>query len=92
MKHTPRAVKQYGGRMIARGSDPETLEGRKEDRRIVILEFPSMEQAKAFYHSREYGHAKQFRAGAATVQMVAASGYSDKEWSQAVEASERSAP
>jgi len=47
-------VTQYGGRFIARGGKAETLEGSPPARRLVILEFPSIEQAQKWYRSPEY--------------------------------------
>ena len=87
MKHTPRVVKQYGGRFIARGANPTTLEGKEEEHRMVIMEFDSMENAKAFYESKEYQETKKIRARGATAQFVAIDGYPIEEWNQAVEES-----
>lgn len=84
MKHTPRVVKQYGGRFIARGAAPTTLEGEKEESRMVIMKFTSMENAKAFYTSPEYQETKKIRKGGATAQFVAIDGYPIEEWDQAV--------
>ncbi len=47
-------VEAHGGKILATGK-PEVLEGTWNTKRIVILEFPSMEKAKAWYNSREYG-------------------------------------
>ena len=47
-------VTKYGGRFIVRGGKVETLEGGWSPRRVVALEFPSMEQARSFYRSPEY--------------------------------------
>ena len=46
-KLAPDTVKLYGGRYIARGGQNETLEGDWQAKRLVILEFPSVDQAKA---------------------------------------------
>jgi uncharacterized protein (DUF1330 family) len=48
------AVEKHGGRYLARGGASEVLEGDWDVDRIVVLEFPSMEQAKAWYGSPEY--------------------------------------
>jgi len=74
MKITPGTIEQYGGRIIARGGQTVTLEGPEETRRLVLLEFPSMDRAKAWYHSKEYQEAKKLRAGAATGSFVAIDG------------------
>ena len=46
-------VEQYGGRFLVRGGKAEGLEGAKPGR-MVILEFPSYDQAAKWYHSAEY--------------------------------------
>jgi uncharacterized protein (DUF1330 family) len=59
------AAAQYGGRFIARGGSREQLEGEDDAHhggwRTVLLEFPSMEQARAWYNSPEYAEAKKIR-------------------------------
>jgi uncharacterized protein (DUF1330 family) len=47
-------VTQYGGRFIVRGGKLEALEGGWSPKRIVALEFPSMDQARKWYGSPEY--------------------------------------
>ena len=74
MKLTPGAIARYGGRFLARGGEIATLEGPQENRRVVILEFPSLEQAKTFQNSTEYAQARKLREGAATVQIIALDG------------------
>lgn len=89
MKHTPRAIKQYGGRFIARGAEPTTLEGEKETRRVVIVEFESEEKAKAFYHSPEYQETMKLREGKADAQLIVIGGFPIEAWNKVVESSER---
>ena len=52
-----------------------TLEGREETDRVVVIEFPSLARAKAFWDSPEYGEARSKRAGAATGQFIVVDGY-----------------
>jgi uncharacterized protein (DUF1330 family) len=66
---SPIAVSAHGGRFLARGGPSEVLEGEADDRRIVLLEFPSMDAARAFYDSPEYREARDARAGAAEMHM-----------------------
>ena len=47
-------VNAYGGKYIARGGRAELLEGDRDPNRTVIIEFPSLEQAKAWHGSEEY--------------------------------------
>lgn len=54
-------VEAYGGRYIVRGGATETLEGDWQPNRVVVLEFKSLEQAKAWYHSPEYAGPKALR-------------------------------
>lgn len=70
----PASVAQYGGKYIARGGRTETLEGDWTPNRLVILEFPSLEQAKAWVNSPEYAPARAMRHAYATSQMVVIEG------------------
>ena len=72
---TPGVIARYGGKFIVRGGQVVTLEGPVESRRLVVIEFPSLEQAQAFYHSEEYSKAKTLRAGAAEGQFLAIQGF-----------------
>jgi uncharacterized protein (DUF1330 family) len=74
MKATPAAIARFGGRFVVRGGEMITLEGTQETGRVVIIEFPSLDQARAFYHSEEYSRAKKLREGAATGQFLAIEG------------------
>jgi len=71
---TPAAIAKYEGRFVARGGETEVLEGPDEDRRIVLLEFPSMAKAREFYDSPEYRQARDARAAAAEMEMLVISG------------------
>jgi len=47
----------YGGRILFRGPIVEVAEGALdvgEDTRLVVLEFPSLDQAHAWWNSEEY--------------------------------------
>jgi len=68
------AIAKYEGRYLARGGRMETLEGDEEARRLVIVVFPTLDQAKAFYNSPEYQEAKAAREGAANGQFVIVDG------------------
>ena len=68
------SVEQHGGRYVARGGQTAVFEGGWSPRRLVILEFPSLDQARRWYESEEYDAAKRVRVGSATMQMVAVEG------------------
>ncbi|MCX6690228.1 MAG: DUF1330 domain-containing protein [Methanoregula sp.] len=71
---TPPIIEKFGGKAIARSTEPLTLEGQNETRRIVILQFPSVARAKEFYHSPEYQKARKLREGAATGELIVVEG------------------
>ena len=57
-----------------RGGPVTTLEGPDEHDRVVVIEFPSMEHAKAFWSGPDYAAAKALRKSAATGQFVLVEG------------------
>ncbi len=73
-KLAPAGIAAYGGKYLARGGRTETFEGDWSPKRLVILEFGSMEIARAWIDSPEYGPAKLLRHQAAHTQMVAIEG------------------
>lgn len=79
MKGSPASIARFGGRFAARGGETATLEGPAETRRVVILEFPSLQRAKEWYYSDEYQTLKEMRAGAATASFVAVEGIATQE-------------
>jgi uncharacterized protein (DUF1330 family) len=74
LKVGPGTIAQYGGRFIARNGEMATLEGPEETRRLIILEFPSLAKAKAWYNSKEYQDAKKLRAGASKGSLIVIDG------------------
>ena len=54
-------IQAFGGRFLARGGKIDSLEGPWHPNRIVIVEFPSVERAKAWWSSPEYAPAKAIR-------------------------------
>jgi uncharacterized protein (DUF1330 family) len=64
------AMKAHGAEVCVRGGATEVLEGDWTPKRVVLLKFPSLEQAKAFYDSTEYQAAKKAREGIAVMRMV----------------------
>ncbi len=73
-KLAPPAVALYGGKYLARGGKNESLEGDWQTNRLVILEFPSMEQAKAWLNSPEYAPARAMRHQYAKSKMIVVEG------------------
>jgi uncharacterized protein (DUF1330 family) len=70
----PAAIAKHGGRYLARGGHMAMLEGDWRPERVVILEFPSLDQAKTFYASVEYTAARRARGNAARMNMIVVEG------------------
>lgn len=70
----PPAIAAYGGRYLARGGATEVLEGKWSPPRFVILEFPSVERARAWWSSPEYAEAKALRQAIAETRMLLVEG------------------
>ena len=73
-KLTPGSLVPFEGKFIVRGGDTETLEGSWKPGRIVILEFPSLNQARAWWSSEGYAPAKALRQSASVTQMILVEG------------------
>lgn len=73
-KLTPGSLIPYEGKFIVRGGAAETLEGSWSPGRIVVVEFPSLEKAKAWWSSPEYAPAKALRQSASATQMIVVEG------------------
>ncbi len=71
-KWSSEAMKAHGAEVCVRGGKIEVLEGDWAPERIVILKFPSVEAAKKFDQSPEYGKARAAREGAAIMRMMRA--------------------
>lgn len=71
---TPPIIEKYNGKFIARGGATITLEGPEETRRIVLIEFPSLSDVEAFYHSEEYTEVRKLREGVAVGEFIAVDG------------------
>ena len=68
------AAQTYGAEFCVRGGAVEVLEGDWKPDRVVILKFPSLAQARAYYHSVEYTAAIEARQGASVMRMVVVEG------------------
>ncbi len=70
----PPSIAAYGGRYIVRGGEAETLEGGWKPKRLVMLEFPTMELARAWWASPEYAEGKALRQSCADTKMILVAG------------------
>ena len=73
-KMVPPSLEKFGGRFLVRGGRTHTLEGGWAPKRFVMVEFPSVEQAKAWWDSPEYRAARDLRWATAESQMIITEG------------------
>jgi uncharacterized protein (DUF1330 family) len=67
-------VSDYGGRYLVRGGPVDVREGHWKPSRLVVLEFPTVERAHAWWDSPEYAPAKAIRQSCADTQLVITEG------------------
>jgi len=73
-KMSPVSIQKYGGRFIARGGKAEVLEGTWQPKRLVLLEFPSVERAREWWASEDYRPAKELRQATSSGDMIVVEG------------------
>lgn len=75
-KLTPASIAAFDGQFIVRGgAKSESLEEDWYPQRIVLLEFPCVARAKAWWHSEEYAAAKAIRHRTAKTKMLLVEGF-----------------
>jgi uncharacterized protein (DUF1330 family) len=68
-------AEKYGGVYRARGQGHEVSEGQLwEPSRLVIIEFPDMDAARAFVNSEEYAPVKKIRQANADCNIILVEG------------------
>ena len=73
-KGVPATIAAHGGKYIVRGGAVETKEGGWAPKRVVVLEFPSMTQARKWYDSPEYKPLLALRLKAANAKLILVEG------------------
>ncbi len=74
-KLSPATVARHGGRFLVRGGAIEPVEGEWTPTRLVILEFPSVEQAHAWIESTDYAPARRLRQLSANSNIIVVEGF-----------------
>ena len=74
-KKVPAIVAQYGGKYLARAGSLHHLEGDLGIKRMVIVEFESMDAARRFYESAEYAPLLKLRKETTQSQVAFVEGY-----------------
>ena len=67
-------LSRHGARFLVRGAPADVREGDARARNVVV-EFPSVEAARACYDDAAYQRAISFREGAATFDLIVIEGY-----------------
>ena len=70
----PGTVAKYGGRFLVRGGAYEVLEGSWQPKRVVVLEFPSMDALRRWYRSDDYKPLLADRLRHAEADLIAVEG------------------
>jgi uncharacterized protein (DUF1330 family) len=70
----PPSIAAHGGRYLVRGAPVETLEGSWHPTRFVVLEFPTVAAAHAWWSCEEYAAAKALRQQTAHTEMILVEG------------------
>ena len=73
-KVVPATIEKYGGKYLVRGGRMETLEGDWSPKRVVVLEFESVERAKEWWSSEDYREPKALRQRTAKTSAIVVEG------------------
>ncbi|HEX2165634.1 MAG TPA: DUF1330 domain-containing protein, partial [Longimicrobiales bacterium] len=69
-KMVPPSIAKFGGRFIARGGPVEVLEGEWQPKRLVLVEFPTIEAAREWYASEDYRPARELRQATSNGDLI----------------------
>ncbi len=75
-KRVGSTLESYGGTFLVRGEKYENLEGDWHLHQLILLEFPSVEQARRWYQSDAYAPVKDIRLKTALTQVILVQGNS----------------
>ena len=70
------SIAAAGGRYLVRGGEVDVLEGEPPAGRTVVVEFPTLQMARAWYDGAQYTAARAVREGAAVARMYVVNGVS----------------
>ena len=75
-KRVGSTLESYGGHSLFEGERMRILEGDWHLHRLILLEFPSVEQARRWYQSDAYAPVKDIRLKTALTQVILVQGNS----------------
>lgn len=70
----PEFVARHGGKYLVRGGKVSVMDGEWRPERVVVLEFPSMEQAQAFAKDPGYQAVANDRRAASSSRLIIVEG------------------
>ena len=73
-KVAPEIIKKFEGKVIISGGEPNSVEGNWNQKRVVVIEFPSLEIANNWWNSDEYKKATELRKKAADTNVLIVDG------------------
>ncbi|MBX9749314.1 MAG: DUF1330 domain-containing protein [Roseococcus sp.] len=68
-------IAAQGGRYLIRGGEVTVVEGEPGFNRVVVLEYPSMEALKRFYHGADYASLIALRQSCTVSHVALVDGY-----------------
>ena len=72
-------VEKYQGKYVVVGGNTEVIEGVWDVKYLVMLEFPSLDHARKWYHSPDYAELKKLRLSAVEGKALIIEGIQDLE-------------
>ena len=72
------SIERHGGRYLVRGGTVDVLEGSWAPSTIIVVEFPDIERARAWYASPDYASALAFRDDALSRSLILVDGINDR--------------
>ena len=73
-EQVPALIERHGGSYLVRGGAVEALEGQADFSRVVVVEFPSVEAVRSFYHDPDYQRILPLRTDNAQGTLIVAEG------------------
>ncbi len=70
IRHVPETLVKYGGKLVVASQNIEVMEGSLDKKMCIVIEFPSMKNAKNWYESDEYRPYKAVRQEATDSSIV----------------------
>ncbi len=70
----PSTISAYGGRYLIAGGSVETIEGDWDPKRIIVIEFESLERAREWCGSEKYRELRELRRETSQAKILLVNG------------------